>query len=394
LVIATARLGYAWDRALFYVKTGGAWTRDSYDLACNSDVFAINGCLAAQDLTAKATRTGWVVGAGLEFGLTRSWSAKAEYNYLDFGSKNLTLSDNGSGLFGPVLLPLHVRETINEVKIGVNYRFGVADVAMVAAAPAALVYKAAPAAPWVPVWSGAYVGVSAGARLDHARWDTTQIYASDPILAGPPDITTTPAYFFGATFRPGAYAGFNWQVMPRWLVGVEGDIAWGSSERTMGGVPGTFGNGSSSFVGTEAQAVDSSRVKFGADGSLRARVGVTPVSALLIYATGGVTFQDVKASASCDGSIDSFCFFGPHAESFSTLRTGWTIGGGAEAVLWRNWLGRIEYRFADYGDFGHTFFAGTGDDVVANFKVRTHTLLTGLAYKFDWAAPTPVVAKY
>jgi opacity protein-like surface antigen len=47
-----------------------------------------------------------------------NWTIKGEYNYLDFGTRALTLND-------PVLGPINasVRQTVNEVKFGINYRF-------------------------------------------------------------------------------------------------------------------------------------------------------------------------------------------------------------------------------------------------------------------------------
>jgi outer membrane immunogenic protein len=36
LATATARVGYAWNRALFYVKGGGAWVRNSYSVTDNT----------------------------------------------------------------------------------------------------------------------------------------------------------------------------------------------------------------------------------------------------------------------------------------------------------------------------------------------------------------------
>jgi opacity protein-like surface antigen len=47
-----------------------------------------------------------------------NWTIKGEYNYLDFGTRTLILND-------PVLGPINasVRQTVNEVKFGVNYRF-------------------------------------------------------------------------------------------------------------------------------------------------------------------------------------------------------------------------------------------------------------------------------
>jgi outer membrane immunogenic protein len=66
----------------------------------------------------------------------------------------------------------------------------------------------------------------------------------------------------------------------------------------------------------------------------------------------------------------------------SATRTGWTLGGGLEGQLIGNWLGRAEYRFADFGTASHTFFAGTVDQVTMSHTLKTHTFFVGLAYKF------------
>ena len=124
---ATARVGFAWDRALLYVKGGGAWTTEQFSATCNAG--PLNGFFTAtgffgfctnpagnfsNGLSAKIGRGGWLVGYGTEFALTRNWSAKAETNYLSFGDKNVIASD------GSLLnLGMHIWET----KIGVNYRF-------------------------------------------------------------------------------------------------------------------------------------------------------------------------------------------------------------------------------------------------------------------------------
>jgi opacity protein-like surface antigen len=60
--------------------------------------------------------TGWTVGFGAEFDLGKNWSAKAEYDYIDFGSRTALATD------GTTVLRTAI--TVSEVKIGVNYRFG------------------------------------------------------------------------------------------------------------------------------------------------------------------------------------------------------------------------------------------------------------------------------
>jgi outer membrane immunogenic protein len=51
-----------------------------------------------------------------------SWSAKIEYDYYDFGSKDAVVSAVG---FGPNLF--NSKLTVNTVKAGVNYHFNLGE---------------------------------------------------------------------------------------------------------------------------------------------------------------------------------------------------------------------------------------------------------------------------
>ena len=101
----TGRVGYAIDRVLLYVKGGGVWVREDYPVAPGTP-FAI---------TLSNSRTGWLVGGGLEYGLSANWSTKLEYNYLGLGTDRL----NFAGAIEDITQKAHV------VKLGVNYRFGI-----------------------------------------------------------------------------------------------------------------------------------------------------------------------------------------------------------------------------------------------------------------------------
>lgn len=103
----TGRIGYAANNWLLYVKGGWAWADEDYDAT---------GPLL---YTAGHTRSGWTVGAGVEYGFTPNWSAKLEYNYMDFGSKraNLTTAAGATD-------PADVDQNVSVIKLGVNYRFG------------------------------------------------------------------------------------------------------------------------------------------------------------------------------------------------------------------------------------------------------------------------------
>jgi len=113
IALVTGRLGYAASNWLFYFKGGGAWGQGkSFSINNNA-----NGTLF--DTTSSSTdRSGWVVGVGAEWGFAPNWSAKIEYDYIDFGSSNVTLNSSlGTQSF------VSSSETVNIVKAGVNYRF-------------------------------------------------------------------------------------------------------------------------------------------------------------------------------------------------------------------------------------------------------------------------------
>jgi outer membrane autotransporter protein len=118
LATATGRLGYTWERALFYVKGGGAWTDEQFAATCNNPgghLFCANpGGAASNGLTASVNRGGWVLGYGVEYALTRNWSAKAETDYISFGDTSVSASDGSA---------LNVGMHLWETTIGVNYRF-------------------------------------------------------------------------------------------------------------------------------------------------------------------------------------------------------------------------------------------------------------------------------
>jgi outer membrane immunogenic protein len=105
----TGRVGAAFDRLLIYGKGGAAFARDQSgftDLAGNSASNAF-------------TRTGWTAGVGLEYGITKNWSAKFEYDYLGFGSQQLNFTTAT-----PTTISSNARLDVQEIKAGINFRFG------------------------------------------------------------------------------------------------------------------------------------------------------------------------------------------------------------------------------------------------------------------------------
>ena len=123
------RLGIVNDRLLVYGTGGLAFGHaTSASAFSNTDgcVFPGGGANQCPTGSASELRLGWTAGAGLEFALSRDWSAKAEYLYYDLGRTSYTLTDPN---FPGVSCGASTSYRGNVVRGGINYRFGAPVVA-------------------------------------------------------------------------------------------------------------------------------------------------------------------------------------------------------------------------------------------------------------------------
>ena len=109
---ATGQFGVAYDRALFYLKGGGAWVREKNTLS----TLVPAGPLSA-DGFATDTNSGWTAGAGFEFAFSNNWSARAEYDFISLGNRRALYNFGGSSF------NVDIREQVHLVKLGINYKF-------------------------------------------------------------------------------------------------------------------------------------------------------------------------------------------------------------------------------------------------------------------------------
>jgi outer membrane immunogenic protein len=101
-----ARLGWAFDRLLLFVKGGGAFAyhRDK-----------ISGPNPPGGPTGSAVVSTWTLGGGIEWAMTEHWIARGEYDYFNLPTKAET-----------VMVPINtsvVSAKFNELKAGVAYKF-------------------------------------------------------------------------------------------------------------------------------------------------------------------------------------------------------------------------------------------------------------------------------
>jgi outer membrane immunogenic protein len=108
---ASGRFGVIYDRAHLYVKGGAAWTKATYDVNFNL------GGLGSSSSSASNTRVGWMFGTGIKYAFTPNWTAKIEYNYIDFGNKDFQFDAGGGTTVGT-----SIHEKVHLVKAGLNYK--------------------------------------------------------------------------------------------------------------------------------------------------------------------------------------------------------------------------------------------------------------------------------
>jgi outer membrane immunogenic protein len=270
---------------------------------------------------------------------------------------------------------------------------GVAAIAALISTPvlaADMVTKAPPPVAPAPVfsWTGFYAGIALGAKWADTTWTTTSISFVGNLLQPAVDSSSPRSYDLSG-FRWGGYAGYNWQVAPQWLWGVEADLAGANKTVTAAGIPGCS---ILCFPAAPGPGTDISSVKMRWDASLRARVGYLVSPDLLAYVTGGIAWQDIETSATCQHSLtDPICApasGSPFTTATSdTILTGWTIGGGIEYRVYSNWLVRGEYRYSNFGTWTGNFFNLTGPATIGtlvghSLKVNTQIATGGIGYKF------------
>jgi outer membrane immunogenic protein len=104
------RIGVANGQTLYYITGGAAWPGAKYDAFMLFD--------AGSASFSGRPKLGYVVGAGIEWFLRDNWTAKIEYQYLDFGSRTTNaMGTGGQAVSGKFDLDMHT------LRFGLNYRF-------------------------------------------------------------------------------------------------------------------------------------------------------------------------------------------------------------------------------------------------------------------------------
>jgi outer membrane immunogenic protein len=236
-------------------------------------------------------------------------------------------------------------------------------------------------------WTGIYIGGNVGGGWSEDSGAT--LCSEGGVVNGPGCQNVPGGTINGSGVIGGVQAGYNWQVGPSWLIGIEADIQGADikGSTTVNGPFPFFGGG---FGLAATRYTASERIDW--FGTVRGRAGMT-AGPVLLYVTGGLAYGHARLNTDL---VDPFPFTFP--ASASVTKAGWTAGGGVEWGFAGNWSVKVEGLYYDLGTTtvraGPT--VGAGDPAVAVFtrgkEFDLHGVIgrVGLNYRFGG----PVIAKY
>ncbi|MFC4172823.1 outer membrane protein [Microvirga sp. GCM10011540] len=226
-------------------------------------------------------------------------------------------------------------------------------------------YAAAP----LFTWTGAYVGINGGAlwanRSTPILWDAEGVPFPGPISG-----SNTTGVSVGGT------AGYNFQLGPNVVAGVEGDLSRANINRKSRLLGVDDDNGDL----TVTTGKFANKLEY--FGTLRGRVGFLAMPSLLVYATGGLAYADVThttsgSSTDIDGTEVSF-------GSKSSKKWSYPVGAGVEYAHTNNWSVKGEYLYVGLSDTKYPMHDLADGEAMALVKEHNafSTVRLGLNYRF------------
>lgn len=187
-------------------------------------------------------------------------------------------------------------------------------------------------------WTGFYIGAQAGYGWGHHDRTTLTTGVSNG--------------YDSRGFLGGVHGGYNYQILPNWVIGLEADYNWSGAT----GDDNNFGG-----------SLDETRIR--GVGTVRARVGMT-YHRLLTYVTGGWAYANLRHTNTNLGAV----------QTTTHDRSGAVAGLGMEYAFMPNWSARIEYRYHWLG----TYTVGAPTNGVAPYSVKSDlsTVTAGISYRF------------
>lgn len=236
-------------------------------------------------------------------------------------------------------------------------------------------------------WTGFYAGLHAGWGQTSGGPGASSMSSANFSL---PLYETQNLDLNGNGLLYGGQAGFNWQISPNLVVGIEGDITGSTLRGSATGTPVCALPNCVPFAGAVSQSMERD-VRWLA--SVRGRLGYTWGPGM-IYVTGGAAWANINYSGNGD---DTIFLCGArvglpncsYPASLQVTTAGWTIGGGYETMIAANWTLRTEYLFYSFG--GGTTLSAVGSppcwvptcsSTYSFTGFDLHTARVGVNYRF------------
>lgn len=240
--------------------------------------------------------------------------------------------------------------------------FGLISTANAADLPAKSRAPVAPAAVFVPTWTGWYLGVMGGYGTGKMRGEPTGVL--DTIGAYPVEFTADGGFV-------GAQIGYDYQYSNGAVLGLVLDAAWANLKgKTCADLSHTCNFSNATFaIGTVEWLA-----------TFRARAGTTFLGPnTLLYATGGLAVGGVKSEITFIDAVNDAVD--------KTVHVGWTAGAGAEFKVTQNVSLGLEYLYVDLGKKESNFNdsninLGVGGAITSDGKVHQHLFKGALNWRY------------
>lgn len=247
---------------------------------------------------------------------------------------------------------------------------------------------------FTPVWSGFYVGGNMGYAGGNSAPDESTYHVNGLVGTFANEWFNGESSKKGNSFTGGFQAGYNHQIGSSFVLGLEADFNFAKARSQYSATyAGSLFAEPSYEYNLEEELQTTSQIDW--FGTIRPRLGFLPQERLMLYGTGGFAFAKVKSSGGYAWREHGFWWGGPEGDHFfdrsggfkessSDIRTGWTVGGGAEYALTEKFSLKGEYLFVNLGKKSHTSYgdAAAAQSVTWKDDVNFSTIRLGVNYKF------------